>query len=574
MMQGVTYQMTKGIAMLQLRAPPMNSLSLALRSDLLRGLERAQKDRATAIILTGAGKTFCAGADITEFARGKHNHTPALTDVIAALDEIDIPTIAGLHGYCLGGGLELALACHWRFADLSATLGLPEVHLGILPGAGGTQRLPRLVGVEIALDMMTSGAHISAKEAFAVGLVDGILTESFLGSTPAGSVSAAGPSGALDALLRIAAGDAVNSTPVKERVLSKWGVPQLSPPAGSTPRRREGATVLPPDTDTDDFFAQYHKQHFLSESPAGSSSAIKSFKGLASPAAIFKCVQVAAKVSDFTIGMQYERRAFEQLAAGTQAKALQYLFFAEKKHKALMSSLKGLNAMPGASMLQKLEQQMQQQTAVSTAEHSAAVVAATSFNAFAIAQCMIDTLHTEMHYLSSAEGEGVPLHRLQSVIRELLGGWQLISPDSGAVDAAAAQQGQDSSHISNVDLLSRLMFPTINAGLAALGATYVSSISEGADGANNGISFQVSPEQVDLIFIHAVGWGQFPRHKGGPFFWAEQDIGLAPMALRLKELLESHPSQQQYRSSQLLMDVVQSQSSLKEDLYFRSRAEK
>lgn len=579
-MHGVTYHLHKGIAMLQLCAPPMNSLSHTLRSDLLRGLERAQKDRAAAIILTGTGKSFCAGADITEFARGKHNLVPALTDVITALDEVDIPTIAGLHGYCLGGGLELALACHWRYADLSAKLGLPEVHLGILPGAGGTQRLPRLVGVEIALDMMTSGSQINAKQAFAAGLVDGLLAEEGgLGSAPAGAGPGGVHSSALDALFRVAGSDLVNNTPVAERVLSQWTVPQLMPPADATPCKRSGATVVPPNTDVDAFFVQYHQQHFLNgeSSASGSNSPTRSFKGLSSPTAIFKCVQVAAKVSNHALGMQYERRAFDQLAAGTQAKAMQYLFFAEKKHKSLMSSLKALNAMLDMPIQEKLQKHTQQQAVTSAADSAAnsaaAASAATLCNAFAIAQCMLDTLHAEMAYLSSAEGGGVPLARLQAVLLEHLGGWHGQSVPAAA-DFSAGDAGSGS--VSNIDLLSRLMFPTINAGLAALGATYAASSSGASPGTGAGaesspeINSQVSPEQVDLIFVHALGWGQFPRHKGGPFFWAEQEIGLAPMALRLKELKEEHPLLHQYVSSQLLMDVVQSQSSLKEDLYFRT----
>ena len=155
------YSLHKGTALLQMRSPPVNSLGLDVRADLLHGLERAIKDKADALVLYGAGKSFCAGADITEFARQKHLAQPSLNEVIAALDELSMPTVGALHGFTLGGGLELALACHYRVADATARMGLPEVHLGLLPGAGGTQRMPRLVGVPAALDLMTSGRMVA-----------------------------------------------------------------------------------------------------------------------------------------------------------------------------------------------------------------------------------------------------------------------------------------------------------------------------------------------------------------------------------------------------------------------------
>jgi 3-hydroxyacyl-CoA dehydrogenase len=126
-----------GTALISLVNAPVNGLSHNVRLELLQNLEKATAEKATAIVLVGAGKHFSAGADIKEFARGGHMNSPSLNDVINYLDSYPIPVVAGLHGSALGGGLETALACHWRIANNTALIGLPEVHLGILPGTVG-----------------------------------------------------------------------------------------------------------------------------------------------------------------------------------------------------------------------------------------------------------------------------------------------------------------------------------------------------------------------------------------------------------------------------------------------------
>jgi 3-hydroxyacyl-CoA dehydrogenase len=170
----VQFQKRGSIGVISVDNPPVNALSHAVRQGLRESLARAIADQEVrAIVLVGAGRTFIAGADITEF--GKPMKEPALGSVIAALDESPKPTVAALHGTALGGGLEVALGCHYRVAVPDAKCGLPEVKLGILPGAGGTQRLPRLVGVAKALEMIVSGEPIGAAEAKAVGLVDEVV---------------------------------------------------------------------------------------------------------------------------------------------------------------------------------------------------------------------------------------------------------------------------------------------------------------------------------------------------------------------------------------------------------------
>ncbi len=160
-----------GIAILTLDNPPVNALGHALRAPLFEALQQAKADDAVqAIVITCAGRTFIAGADISEF--GKPPKEPSLPDLIAMLESIDKPTVAAIHGTALGGGLELALGCHYRVAEKSAMIGLPEVNLGLIPGAGGTVRLPRLVGPEAALKMIVSGKPIGMDEAVRLGAVD------------------------------------------------------------------------------------------------------------------------------------------------------------------------------------------------------------------------------------------------------------------------------------------------------------------------------------------------------------------------------------------------------------------
>jgi 3-hydroxyacyl-CoA dehydrogenase len=161
------------VAVVTLDNPPVNALSFALRAPLAKALEALRDDASVkAVVLACAGRTFVAGADITEF--GKPMQSPELADLIKLLETFAKPTVAAIHGTALGGGLELAMGCHFRVADAGAKFGLPEVKLGLLPGAGGTLRLPRLIGPMKALKIIVSGNPIGAKEAMADGLVEAI----------------------------------------------------------------------------------------------------------------------------------------------------------------------------------------------------------------------------------------------------------------------------------------------------------------------------------------------------------------------------------------------------------------
>ncbi|WP_454677134.1 3-hydroxyacyl-CoA dehydrogenase NAD-binding domain-containing protein [Achromobacter marplatensis] len=269
------------ILVITLDHPPVNALSADVRHDLAAAIQAAQSDsHVRAILLVGAGKNFIAGADIREF--GKPPKPPALPDVCNQIEASDKPVVAVLHGAALGGGLEVALAAHYRVALPGAKLGLPEVNLGLLPGAGGTQRTPRLIGARAALDLMLSGKHLSAEAALKAGLVDA------LGDGD-------------DAL---AAGLAYT-----RRLLAE----------GAGPRRSRDATDALAD-----------KAAALAEASAAGEQVAKTLRGLYSPAKIVDAVRAAIE-QPFDEGLRTERALFLQCLDSPQRAGLVHAFFAERE---------------------------------------------------------------------------------------------------------------------------------------------------------------------------------------------------------------------------------------------------
>ncbi len=261
--------------------PPVNALSQAVRQGLATAVAEAKADAAVqAVLLVGSGKAFIAGADIREF--GKPAMPPSLPDVLMQLESSDKLVVAAIHGPALGGGLEVALSCHYRLAVSGAKLGLPEVQLGLLPGAGGTQRTPRLIGVKAALDLMLSGRHASAEEALAMGLVDKV--------EPAGTDASSAGLAYANALLD-------QNAPV---------------------RRTREATAL-----ADKAAAQ-------AELDAAKAESAKKNRGLFSPGQIIECVQGALDLP-FDQGMQNERKLFVQCLESPQRAGLIHAFFAERE---------------------------------------------------------------------------------------------------------------------------------------------------------------------------------------------------------------------------------------------------
>ncbi len=177
-MSSADYTSHGAVAVIRLDNPPVNALSASVRKGIAEGLDRAaDSESVAAVILTGAGSNFCGGADVTEFDTPLMVAAPNLHDLFDLIEGFPKPVIAALNGIALGGGLELAMCCHYRVALASALLGLPEVKLGLLPGAGGTQRLPRLAGAERALNMIVSGNPVAARELAKTALLDRVVDD-------------------------------------------------------------------------------------------------------------------------------------------------------------------------------------------------------------------------------------------------------------------------------------------------------------------------------------------------------------------------------------------------------------
>ena len=275
-MSVVSLEVHGDIGVITVENPPVNALSQAVRQGLVDCIEEVEaNDRARAVVVHCAGRTFIAGADISEF--NKPPLEPYLPDVVARIEASSKPVIAALHGTALGGGLEVALGCHYRIAAEGAALGLPEVNLGLLPGASGTQRVPRLVGAEKALDMITSGKPVKAAAALEIGLVDRIADG--------------------DDLLA----DACNYAMELER-------------ADEPPRRIRDLSVAPVE---DDFFDQYRGR------------LARKTRGLISPGLIIDSVENATTMG-FDEAVSKEREYFLECKASPQSAALRHAFFAER----------------------------------------------------------------------------------------------------------------------------------------------------------------------------------------------------------------------------------------------------
>ncbi len=275
------YTLEGDVGVITLNSPPVNALSAAVRDGLAGGMTMGIADAgAKAIVLVCEGRTFIAGADITEF--GGAQKGASLFDVQDAMENSPKPVVAAIHGTALGGGLETALACHYRVAVPSARCGLPEVALGLLPGAGGTQRLPRIVGVQKALEMVTSGQHVPAKACLEMGLVDEIVEE---GKLREGAVAFA---------RKIVA----ENRPLKkvresnEKVEAARGHPEI--------------------------FAEFRKAN------------ARKFRGFMAPEWNIRCIEAAVN-EPFEDGLKTERKLFMEVMTGPQSAAQRYAFFAERQ---------------------------------------------------------------------------------------------------------------------------------------------------------------------------------------------------------------------------------------------------
>jgi 3-hydroxyacyl-CoA dehydrogenase len=272
------YAVRDGIAVITLNNPPVNGLGNALRSGIMEQLRKADSDAAVkGAVLIGSAKAFSGGADIREFNQPRTK--PDLFEVNDQQDAMSKPLVAAIGGFALGGGLELALACHYRIAAPKAQLGLPEVKLGILPGSGGTQRLPRIIPVAEAVRMMTTGDSIPAEKAKELGLVDEIVQGDLLDS----------------------------AIQFIKRILDE-----------GRPLRRIRDMKAKLEGDPKAFFAQVREQ------------VAKASRGYPAPLEIVACAEAAA-TKPFDEGRKVEREGFGRLVNTTESKALRHMFFAERQ---------------------------------------------------------------------------------------------------------------------------------------------------------------------------------------------------------------------------------------------------
>ena len=280
MSDATSYSVRDGIAVIVMNNPPVNGLGSVLRPGIVDGMKKAEADPAVkALVIIGSAKAFSGGADIREFNTPKSSMSPTLPEINDAQDNFKKPMVAAIGGFALGGGLELALGCHYRVAAPKTLLGLPEVKLGILPGSGGTQRLPRVVGATEAVKMMTTGNPVPAEKGLQVGLVDEVVQGDLL-------------EGAIAFAKKLVA-------------------------EGKGPRRIRDLTVKV-DGDPKAFFE------------AARAEVGKASRGYPAPLEIVACVEAAVNLP-FDDGRKEERRRFAGLVEGNESKALRHMFFAERQ---------------------------------------------------------------------------------------------------------------------------------------------------------------------------------------------------------------------------------------------------
>jgi len=278
--QSVSIDNESGVAVITVDNPPVNALSWHVRQGIFDGLNQASADGAQAVVLICAGRTFIAGADISEFG-GSVPESASLADVQGVMENAAVPVIAAIHGTALGGGLEVALAAHYRVGLASSKYGLPEVNIGLLPGAGGTQRLPRLIGVPKALEAMTSGRHMPAAEAASDGLIDEMIDGDW-------------------ATLRTAA------IAFAERAVAD-GLPLMK-----VRDRNDKVDGVDPQ-----IFADFREK------------IARKTRGFLAPEYNIRCIEAAASLP-FHEGLKVEAELFRELMTGPQSAAQRYYFFAER----------------------------------------------------------------------------------------------------------------------------------------------------------------------------------------------------------------------------------------------------
>jgi len=445
----------KGIAFITLNNPPVNAMNLAVREAILEGLEMARKDDILGLVLQGDGNIFTGGADIMEFTMGTYMKQPHLHDVISEIDKFERPLATYLKGQTMGGGVEISLASHFRVANKTTKMGLPEVHLGLLPGAGGTQRLPRLVGANKALEIITSGRSLEAAEALKIGMIDHIIDSD-------GNKQALGKD---------------------EEKLEEW---MLSP------------QVLEANLQNRSLSKQLYKGETLEVSKNVNINP----KAFMAPSLIYTTIS-AATSTPFDKGIQIENKLFQDLMKSTQAKAMMTIFF-------------GGNSFKKRNMKDEFTQQI-------------------------VGQLIGPSIKELKGILNEKKIGG---EQLKAILKDKLG----FVLDLGFPLGPEKDTKVDLSDEDEEAVVERIMYPIVNESLRLLEE-------------NN----KFESTDIDIVFIHKFG---FPRHCGGPLFWAENEIGFDKVFEGLKKHGENEGGTY-WEPCDLLIALAENGAKVKEELHFR-----
>ena len=348
-----------GIAVIRFNNPPMNTLAHTLRSGVLHALQRAIADATVkAIVLIGGGRAFCSGAEIREFNTPKAAISPNSRELIAAVEASPKPVIAALHGVAMGGGLELAMGCHWRVASPGTQLALPEVKLGILPGAGGTQRLPRALGVERALPLIMRGDVVKSEQVSGTLLVDALIEGDLL-------------QGAL----------AFTHQLLQDKAPALW-----------LRRLRDQPASQASAADDQALFA------------AARELAATTLHGYPAPAKIVDAVQASVQLP-FEDGLKFERQCFEELVLTSESRALRHAFFGERT----------------VARVPDLPADAPAETALATIEHVAVVGSGALAQSIAaqLRHAGLTVLHIDAPAQSKATAQSLPAAIGQADLRQI-----------------------------------------------------------------------------------------------------------------------------------------------------------
>jgi 3-hydroxyacyl-CoA dehydrogenase len=456
-MSPVRVDVSESVAVVQVDAPPVNGLGHAVRRGLVEALDALEaRSDVQAIVLIGTARAFSGGADITEFNTPAATASPVLPEVIARLEACRLPVVAALSGVCLGGGLELALGCHFRVALPDARLGLPEVKLGLLPGAGGTQRLPRLVGVERALEMILSGAQVLA-HVLEGSVVDALVTGDLLEGARAFAAR----------LVR------------EQRALVKVSarpVPSFAPEVFGRMRSELG----------------------------------RSSPGQLAPARCVDAVEAATR-GDFAEGVKVERRCFEELVAGPQSRALRYLFRAERT-AAKVPGLEELKVAPLTRFAARGSEFFAQRLGATEALERAEAVFVEG-RPDEVQALEASLAPAQVLFVTSPQVDLRAVVAHAKVPARVLG--LSASPNGRLVELSVTAQTSPEVLHRALGLQRVLKLPLVvqRGDPGALTRRLAESLSSAQRLVDEGVAYRAS--DVDFVAVTALG---YPAHEGGPLF--------------------------------------------------------